>query len=170
MIKLNIGCGKDYKKSYINIDSDPNYYADLYIDFSINSYIPFKDSSADEIYCKNIFEHIPNPLNFLLEIKRVIKDNGRIIIITSNASYLIYHFPRKKAYHDTYNLTSSKNDKHYFMFQLGHLKAFADKTGLRIIKLNYYISANKNTNDYIFQKLLGIFIPKKFAYSDFIWR
>ena len=130
LIKLNLGCGEDYREGYVNIDNNTAVNADIYSDF-INK-IPAKDNSVQEIFCKNLFEHVPNPLNFLMEIKRVLVKGGRAIIITSNASYLIYHFPRKKAYHDSYNLTSHKDDKHYFMFQKGHLVAFSNKAGLKM--------------------------------------
>lgn len=167
IIKLNLGCGGDYKQSYVNIDNNHKIKADIYADF-INK-IPAKSESVDEIYCKNLFEHIPNPLNFLIEIKRVLKKGGKAIIITSNASYFIYHFPRKKAYHDSYNLISHKDDKHYFMFQKGHLIAFTNKAGLKIKKLDYWISNKKESRDYKFQKMISFLIGKKLAYSDFYW-
>src|SRR3989339_224838 len=167
LIKLNLGCGEDYREGYVNIDNNTAVNADIYSDF-INK-IPAKDNSVQEIFCKNLFEHVPNPLNFLMEIKRVLVKGGRAIIITSNASYLIYHFPRKKAYHDSYNLTSHKDDKHYFMFQKGHLVAFSNKAGLKIRKLKYYISNTKMGRDNSFQKIIGGWIGPKFGYSDFLW-
>lgn len=166
-IKLNLGSGSDYKEGYINIDNDESIKADLYCDF-VNK-IPFENGTVDEIFCKNVFEHIPNPLNFLLEMKRILKKNGKITIITSNASYFIYHFPRKKAYHDSYNLYHPESDRHYFMFQKGHLLAFSKKAGLKNKRIIYYISNQDKGRDNLFQKIVGWFIGKKFGYSDFLW-
>lgn len=166
-LKLNLGSGPDYKKGYINIDLDKTYKADLYHDFLKG--LPYKKDSVDEIYCKNLFEHVPNPLNFLLEMKRVLKKSGKLIIITSNASYIIYHFPRKKAFHDSYNLGRTLDDQHYFLFQKGHLEAFTKKAGLKLIKLEYFISNLPETRDYKFQKFLSFFVGKKFGYSDYMW-
>lgn len=165
-LKLNLGCGGDYREGYINIDNNLNLRADKYCDFV--GKLPFKKGTVDEIFCKNLFEHVPNPLNFLLEMKRVLKKKGKAIIITSNASYLIYHFPRKKAYHDFYNINRSIEDQHYFMFQKGHLIAFTKKAGFKLKKLEYYIS-NKKGSDYYFQRILSLLIGKKLSYSDFLW-
>ena len=168
MIKLNLGCGNNWKEGYINLDVDKKVKADKHIDF-IKKGIPFKNNSIEEIYCKNLFEHIPNPLEFLLEIKRVLIPNGRAIIITSNASYIIYHFPRKKAYHDSYNINRKLEDQHYFLFQKGHLIAFTKKAGLKLRKLEYYIANMNRGRDRYFQLVLGFFVGKKFGYSDFMW-
>ena len=91
----------------------------------------------DYIFCKNVFEHIPNPLNFLLEIKRVLKKGGTAEIVTDNSSFILFHWPRHKAYHDTYNETHPIEDQHYFFFQLGHIKAFAKMTNMELIKCDY---------------------------------
>lgn len=166
-IKLNLGCGDDYKAGYVNIDIDKRIKADRHCDFVNN--LPFKDNSVDEVYCKNVFEHVPNPLNFLNEIRRVLKKEGRAVIVTSNASYIIYHFPRKKAYHDSYNIGRTMEDQHYFMFQRGHLIAFTKKSNFKLKKLDYYIANQTRGRDFYFQKMLGSIIGKKFGYSDFIW-
>jgi len=165
--KLNLGCGEDYKEGYINIDLDPKVKADKHINFMKS--LPFKSNSIDEVFTKNLFEHVPNPLNFLLEIRRVLKKGGRAVIITSNASYILYHWPRKKAYHDSYNLGKTMNDQHYFLFQKGHLIAFTKKAGLKLRRLDYYISNTNPGKDRYAQKLLGAILSKKFGYSDYFW-
>lgn len=166
-IKLNLGCGEDYMKGYVNIDIDRNVKADKYCDFTKR--LPFKDNSVDFIVTKNVFEHIPNPLQFLLEIKRVLRKGGKAAIITSNASYFIYHFPRKKAYHDSYNLDHPREDQHYFMFQKGHLRAFTNMAGLKLKKLDYWIADTNFSRNRIFQIIMRYLIGKKFAYSDYLW-
>lgn len=166
-VKLHLGCGDDYRPEYVNIDINKRIKADLHCDFVQK--LPFKTNSVDEILCKNVFEHVPNPLDFLLEMKRVLKKRGKATIITSNASYIIYHVPRKKAYHDSYNLNHPIEDRHYFMFQRGHLVAFTQKAGMTLRKLDYHIANEAQGRDRTFQKLLAFFIGKKFGYSDFLW-
>lgn len=166
-VKLNLGSGDDYKEGFINIDVVKSIKADIHTDFVKG--IPFPDNSVDFVYCKNVFEHVPNPLDFLLEIKRVLKTGGKARIITSNASYLIYHFPRKKAYHDSYNLDHPIEDQHYFMFQKGHLAAFTKRAGLILRKLEYYIANENPGKDRAFQQILGAVIGRKLGYSDYLW-
>ncbi len=167
-IRLNLGCGPDYRKSWVNIDVDKNVKTDKCVDF-LDKGIPYKDNSVDEIFCKNLFEHVPNPLDFLLEMKRVLKKGGKATIITSNASYILYHWPRKKAYHDSYNLNHPIEDQHYFLFQKGHLAAFSKKAGMKLKKLKYYISNTNPGRDRNVQKFLGFLLGKKIGYSDYLW-
>lgn len=54
MPKLNLGCSDDHKAGYVNVDvCDP---ADRIAD--LNDSWPWEDSSVDEIYAHDVFEHI----------------------------------------------------------------------------------------------------------------
>jgi len=46
--------------------------------------LPFNDNSFDMIISMEVIEHLPHPLTFLLEAKRVLKKGGFLIIITEN--------------------------------------------------------------------------------------
>lgn len=52
--------------------------------------IPLNNSSVDLIICCEVLEHIPDECKALLEMKRVLKDNGRILISMPNAFSLFY--------------------------------------------------------------------------------
>lgn len=41
------------------------------------------------IYAKHIIEHLQNPLNFLKEIKRILKPGGRAVILTPNCPHML---------------------------------------------------------------------------------
>lgn len=45
-----------------------------------SEYLPWKDNSFDVIVCNASFHHYPNPEKVLLEMKRVLKKNGTVII------------------------------------------------------------------------------------------
>lgn len=167
-LKLHLGSGEDYREGYVNVDVNKKIKADVYCDFVKK--LPFKNNSVDYVLCRNVFEHVPDPLSFLLEIKRVLKKGGKATIITSNASYFIYHFPRKKAYHDSYNLNHPPEDQHYFLFQPGHLKAFTNRAGMKLLKLDYYIVDQRRSRNNLFQSFMAYLIGRKFAYSDFLWQ
>ncbi len=77
--KLNIGCGRDYKFGYINIDIDPSVKPDIVRD--IEKGLPFDDNSVDEIYCSHTLEHIHDLLFVLREFYRVCKNKAKITII-----------------------------------------------------------------------------------------
>lgn len=53
-MKLNLGCSDDLKPGYLNVDLAPP--ADQIAD--LRSPWPFEDSSVDEIYAHDVFEHL----------------------------------------------------------------------------------------------------------------
>ena len=55
-MKLNLGCGTDYKQGWVNVDSG-NVHCDVKHDIEKCPW-PFEDSSVDEILLKHVFEHI----------------------------------------------------------------------------------------------------------------
>jgi ubiquinone/menaquinone biosynthesis C-methylase UbiE len=77
--KLNLGCGKDIKKDYINVDIHKLKGVDKIVD--LNQKLPFKDNFFDEVFCSHVLEHSKD-LNFTLkEIYRILKKDGKLIAI-----------------------------------------------------------------------------------------
>lgn len=79
--KLNLGCGMEYRKNWVNIDFDKNFKADLYVDITKIPY-PLEDESFDLVYCKMVLEHVKNPSQVINETYRILKKGGQFIIIT----------------------------------------------------------------------------------------
>ena len=85
MRKLNIGCGKDIKEGWINLDMIKNDGVDVV--HNLNNYpYPFEDNSIDEIIAINIMEHLDKPNDFIKEIWRITKHNAKIEIETPHFS------------------------------------------------------------------------------------
>jgi len=83
MDKLNIGCGKDLRKDFINLDSHNDDGADVCFDLNDiykGNKLPFKDNQFEEILMYDVLEYIPYPLPILKEIHRVCKIDGLIKI------------------------------------------------------------------------------------------
>jgi len=49
--------------------------------------LPLKDSSFDVVYSVNLLEHVPHPKKAVSECIRVLKDGGRLAIITPNGDW-----------------------------------------------------------------------------------
>jgi len=84
MQKLHIGCGKDYKKGWINLDI--SNVGDMQCD--IEEGVPFQDNEIDEILANNVLCQILKPDRFVFvmtELWRVTKPTGKIIIRVPNA-------------------------------------------------------------------------------------
>ena len=84
-IKLNLGCGNDYKPGWINCDTvaTHNIKADKYFDLEVFPW-PFPDNHADEILLEQVMEHLPNTLGTINEIWRILKPGG---IVRINVPY-----------------------------------------------------------------------------------
>lgn len=86
---LDFGCGrKPYENlfnvsGYIGIDMDntghehKNSKIDVFYD---GKHIPFPDQSFDSVFCSEVFEHVFNLEEIIVEIKRVMKDGGKMLI------------------------------------------------------------------------------------------
>jgi SAM-dependent methyltransferase len=127
---LNIGCGNDaYGTDFLDIY--PSRKEVVRCDVS-NEKLPYKKNSFDEVYSKNLFEHLPNPLHLLSESRRVLKKGGKIMFITDNAGFLLFHIPLRKnnfLQHNSNAPRVGKDDRHYFLFTPLHLRNFAEKCG-----------------------------------------
>jgi len=89
MKKLNLGCGSEYKKGWMNIDVLKSIKADEY--FSLDKYPwPLKNNSFDKILMKSILEHLQDPIKALKEIIRISKNNAKIIVIVPHARNYVY--------------------------------------------------------------------------------
>jgi len=69
------------KKTFI-VDGDKKFNPDIVAD--LNNTLPFKSGSVDTVIAGEIIEHLINPFRFLLEIKRILKKNGELILSTPN--------------------------------------------------------------------------------------
>ncbi len=74
-MKLNLGCNDDHKPGYVNVDCAPP--ADQIADLRAFPW-PWENSSADEIYAHDVFEHLPSKIATLNEAHRVLKPGGKL--------------------------------------------------------------------------------------------
>lgn len=79
MKKLNLGCGKDIKKDYVNLDSVN--LPGVNVIHNLDKYPwPFKDNTFDEIYASHSLEHLDSIIKPVEEIWRISKNNAKIKI------------------------------------------------------------------------------------------
>ncbi|MCU0365451.1 MAG: class I SAM-dependent methyltransferase [Ignavibacteriaceae bacterium] len=78
MNKLNLGCGKDIKDGYINLDI-VDYGGNMI--HNINSFpYPFEENYFDEIYASHVLEHLNSFHHTISEIYRILKPNGILTV------------------------------------------------------------------------------------------
>jgi len=88
-VKLNLGCGPNYLKNWVNIDIRTDVKADKYLD--LTKTLPFPDNSVQFIYNEHFIEHITydQSVSFLKECYRVLKPTGVLRISTPNLEWVI---------------------------------------------------------------------------------
>ncbi|MEM4406469.1 MAG: class I SAM-dependent methyltransferase [Candidatus Methanomethylicaceae archaeon] len=57
-------------------------------DLNLSPNLPFKDGVFDVAICKDILEHVLEPIAVLREVRRVLKDDGYVVISVPNHFYL----------------------------------------------------------------------------------
>jgi hypothetical protein len=84
-VRLNIGCGNDYREDYLNVDYSPHVKTDEV--FSIER-IPYPDNTFLEVVVQNVLCQIRDSKNFrdaMNELHRVTPMIGSIYIRVPNA-------------------------------------------------------------------------------------
>ena len=88
MIRLNVGCGGDLRREYINIDMHSKeeigtrYASEIKEEIKIFNYdifnLPYEDGSVDEVMTLGFLEHLSfeDEGRFFKEVKRVLKKGG----------------------------------------------------------------------------------------------
>jgi SAM-dependent methyltransferase len=91
MQKLNVGCGKDIREGWVNLDLEPLPGVDFVHDIN-HLPLPFSDEEFDLISCKDVLEHV-DYIPAIRDLHRILKPGGRLIV-------RVPHFTSKDAYSD----------------------------------------------------------------------
>lgn len=85
-MKLNIGCGRDYRDDWINCDVSKVVKADKY--FDIREGLPFENNSIREIYASGVLNEIllnEDLVKVMNECHRVLMGGGKLRIVVASA-------------------------------------------------------------------------------------
>ena len=83
VVRLNLGCGRDIRDGYLNIDAARLPGVSLVAD--LNRSLPFKDASIDEILMDSVLEHLDDVSRALGEVFRVLRRGGTVLIVVPHA-------------------------------------------------------------------------------------
>ncbi|MDA3838713.1 MAG: class I SAM-dependent methyltransferase [Candidatus Delongbacteria bacterium] len=113
---------------------------------SIDSF--YKDNSFDVVFAFNLIEHLPHPKEFLLNCKRILKDDGVLILETPTQNSLFHKFARLGDKLTGYKLN------YYGVNSDGHIHKFCNKTFEILKQLGFEIVINEKINSPI-NEILG---------------
>jgi len=88
---LDVGCG--YEKMG-DVGIDIINYEDVDIRWNLNKFpYPIKSNSFSTILCHHVIEHVKYPAKTLKELHRILKPNGRIVIVVPHPNHPTYRNP-----------------------------------------------------------------------------
>jgi SAM-dependent methyltransferase len=98
-VALDAGCGRttrlrffrDRIERLVGVDADEragreNPSVDEFVPGDLNEPLPFGDGSFDLVYANFVVEHLAQPSLAFAEWRRVLRPDGRLVILTSNRS------------------------------------------------------------------------------------
>ncbi len=100
---LDVGCGLGYltfvlnklghKVTGLDVSSNAIKYAkenfgDLFVQGTIEQYLPLTGNSFDYIIASEIIEHLLDPVDFIQKLINLVRPGGKIIITTPNKDYM----------------------------------------------------------------------------------
>lgn len=142
-MKLNIGCGDNYLKGYINIDSNRNSRADRIMQAHD---LDFKSGSVVEIIARHIIEHLGffKAKYFLSECFRVLKPGGILKIETPHIEKTFKIFlkakstrVREKALGWVYG-AETEGMEHRYCFPVELMEMLTTGSGFKILKKEFF--------------------------------
>ena len=83
--KLNLGCGKDIRPDYLNVDCMNFMGVDKVYDLNKFPW-PFKDNTFDEVLAFQIIEHLNDAYKVFEEIHRICRNGASIKLIVPHFS------------------------------------------------------------------------------------
>lgn len=95
IVKLNIGCGTDYKKGWINIDNNTdNNIKKLDLNWDLRFPLPFPENSVDFIFHEHFQEHLTVEEGIAVnkDFLRVLKTGGVLRIATPDLEKLVHNY------------------------------------------------------------------------------
>lgn len=141
MKSLNLGSGSQKIEGADNVDLNPETGAEL--NFDIRDQFPLEDQSYDEIYLFHTIEHIEKKhhTNLFREIRRVLKDDGVLIISYPEFSKIALNWLNNKDNNRTfweatlYGRQLYPSDYHVSAIDSNDLKQFLTDRGFNVLKV-----------------------------------
>ncbi len=144
MNKLNLGCGKDIRPGYVNLDVVDYGGNDIH---DINTFpYPFPDNHFDEIYCSHILEHIDNFNKVINELYRIAKPDSTMIVYAPfflNTKYFgepDHKIPFSIRTFDNYEYLGNRKLKFYEKWKLNHRTNYEGKAQFEVLEKKFITS------------------------------
>lgn len=167
MNKLNIGCGEDIKKGWINLDQDNHDGVNIVHKIRNDNFLPFKENSFDVVLCSHVIEDLDNPIIVIKDMIRILKKGGLLIIRVPNHTCGWFNLNHRRAY-SSHSLKQIKQN--YDMPFKFESKYYLDKASsikgkiYNFFAVNFWNLIPDNIINYTFLQFIFPFIYIEFTY------
>lgn len=161
MICLNVGCGSNIKKGYVNIDLYPKHDSVIKADISSTGY---KENTVDKVFCSHVIEHVPKThfIKALQHWHKILKPKGTVEILCPNAIIYLkeltcamksgmipteWHIKNVLGWDDKGGGMYNRN-----LFSLKSLGNYVTDAGFKILELREQETRVKNVNHIEYRK------------------
>ena len=157
--KLNLGCEKEYKNGWLNVDFDRRVRADAYVDLNKFPW-PWKDDSFDEILASAIIEHLDDFYKVMRELHRIGKQGCKIYILLPHASEIANSFAEVEhkwtySYHTFGSIWANKELWHLFRV----LKRRVSFTRINFQFMNKIMNPLVNLFPFVWERCFSGIVP-----------
>jgi len=127
--------------------------------------LPFEKETFDLVFCSEVIEHNVDTSKFLLEINRVLKKDGRLILSTPNSSFWVYRV--LSLFGKT--LTEIQHEGHVRFFSKKLLESFFINSGFNIQKMHSRMIFLIIPFDLSFLRKLGFHRELRMKTNSYFW-
>ncbi len=169
MKKLNLGCGRDIKEGYCNLDKVNLKGVDVVQDLESFPW-DLPDNEFDEVYCSHVLEHVGDLLSVMEEIHRVCKDGAKIkILVPYFSAQGSFNDPTHKRFftYRTFEYFGAKGyySKAVFKTLKRRIFFFSTKRFMKEGKLSKFLNCLINFNPIIYQRFFcWVFLASEINY------
>jgi len=159
MKKINLGCGLDIKKGYINLDTIKLKGVNVVHDLNKFPY-PFKENEIDEIYTSHVLEHVQDFILVMKELHRICKNKAIISIRVPHFSCGVsYRDPTHKRLFSYFTFNYFTDECFYNLPQFKILKRRLNFTRLAFPQLNYLFNPIINLSPLLYERFFCWMFP-----------
>ena len=169
-VKINLGCGNDYREGYINCDVSDKVKTDKV--FDLEEEFPFPENSVDEVLANHVLEHIGAFIELMHDIHFSCKPNAMIEIrVPFYSSWGQYNDPTHRRFFTPF--TFNYFQKNIYGHEVGADKDMFKVEKTKIIfgvgslsKLNFIFNPLINSNHKVYCRFFAWIFPATEIYFE----